>query len=250
VKTKTRVRDAATGRVIDVDEDEWLEFCRHKGILRDGQSVRIPVTVMDAAGRELPNWVDDEDDEDDEDETLMAADGGASLVEDETCYVTDAFGRPAGRRPGYAFAATDVAQDAIDDAYAAHDVWLRDAWRSPGSGARVAPALGARVAAGSAQDALERAYDEHDKLLTNAWRGNKALRPGASARAVADPDAERRRAFNPEVLPPVVTAHVAAPARGNNSNNADPEDPYEAHKRLLSNAWRNPGPVVGPWGAR
>jgi hypothetical protein len=27
VKTKMRVRDAATGRVIDVDEDEWEEFC-------------------------------------------------------------------------------------------------------------------------------------------------------------------------------------------------------------------------------
>ena len=127
MKTKTRLRDAATGRVIDVDEDEWLEFCRHKGILRDGQGMRIPVTVMDAAGRELPNWMVD-----DEDETRMAADGGASLVEDETCYVTDAFGRPAGRRPGYAFAATDVAQDALDDAYAEAERALSNAWRSPG----------------------------------------------------------------------------------------------------------------------
>ncbi len=180
MKTKLRMRDAATGRLYEVDDDE-LEEIRKNGI-RDGDRLRVPVMVADAAGRERPNW--------------MAADGGASLVEDEACYVTDALGRPAGRRPGYMFAATDVAQQRLDDAYA-----------------------------------------EAERALSNAWRGNKALPRGASANAVEDPDEERRRAFNPEALPRVVTAHVAAPARGNNSSNAD-EDVYAAHKRALSNAWR------------
>jgi len=215
------MRDAATGRLYEVDDDE-LEEIRKNGI-RDGDRLRVPVMVADAAGRERPNW--------------MAADGGASLVEDEACYVTDALGRPAGRRPGYMFAATDVAQRRVDDAYAARDAWLQNAWRHPG-GERAgdASANSAGATAGNAQDALDRAYEERDKLLTNSWRGNKALPPGASANAVEDPDEERRRAFNPEALPRVVTAHVAAPARGNNSN-AD-EDVYAAHKRALSNAWR------------
>jgi hypothetical protein len=101
-------------RIFECDDDDLDE----SGLLRDGRSLRIRVA---------------------DDQT----------VEDEN-YVTDAFGNPAGHRPGYVFAGDgdDAAERRVDDAYAAHDAWLQNAWRSPGSGARVAPALGTRVAAG------------------------------------------------------------------------------------------------------
>jgi hypothetical protein len=208
-------------RIFECDDDDLDE----RGLLRDGRRLRIRVA-------------DDETVEDDEDDDFVEVEN----------YVTDAFGRPAGHRPGYVFASDDAAQQRLDDAYAAHDAWLRDAWRNPGSEqAGDASANSARTG-DAAQQSLDAAYAEAERVLTNAWRGNKAQSrivgatgpiPRLRSSPEVDPDEERRRAFNPEALPRVVTAHVAAPARGNNANNnEDDEDPYEAHKRALGNAWR------------
>jgi hypothetical protein len=70
-----------------------------------------------------------------------------------------------------------------------------------------------------------------------SWRQRKRSRGPRRAAAAG---------FNPEALPPVATASRAAFAYGQNSssNNAN-EDVYEAHKRALSNAWRNPARSPG-----
>jgi hypothetical protein len=116
----------------DVDE---------RGVLRDGKTVSVPLHLMDAVQRAV---------------ALSAA------------RVTDAFGAPAGHRPGYAFAAG--ARTASEDARVARDQKLQDAWRGARSTrlssmppVRLAPTADRRMTA-------DEAREERDRRLSEAWR--------------------------------------------------------------------------------
>jgi hypothetical protein len=81
--------------------------------------------------------------------------------------VTDAFGAPAGHKPGYVFARRTTATEARDAAYLEQRERLGNAWRNPSA------ALGAAGPAGpepTTHDSREDAYAARDAWLRDAWR--------------------------------------------------------------------------------
>lgn len=128
------------------DDDEPFD---ERGILKDGRSARVPMMMRDAMS------------------PLQRAVAQHRLA----MQLHDGHGGPVGHKPGYAFS-TDASQnDAKEQAYAAYDAELRDAYKHP-KGWR-----GDLDASDEARDALavmderERAYRERDEADANAWRG-------------------------------------------------------------------------------
>src|SRR4051794_6079419 len=79
--------------------------------------------------------------------------------------VRDAFGRPAGFRPGYVFGASTRSTGARDAAFAERARFLSDAWRAetPGSNAPAASAVETR-------DDAPLAYEAYRARLSGGWR--------------------------------------------------------------------------------
>jgi hypothetical protein len=100
----------------DDDGDE-----RRRGrILQDGERVTVRMSMRDA-----DSWRDD-----------MAAHFNALQTIDRDAARSgarfrDAFGRPAGNRPGFVFADTAPANDPRQEIYRAHDEAEANAWRTP-----------------------------------------------------------------------------------------------------------------------
>jgi hypothetical protein len=143
---------------IEIDEDEALE---NGIILKDGVTISVPTAVRDSLS------------------SLQRA-----VAADAECRVTDAFGGPAGRRPGYAIASDHAARDAKALAYANYDCDVQNGWRSTTSrdGALVAdneprPRTESRFEATNAENAIrdhsrvmQEIYGAYDAVLTQRWR--------------------------------------------------------------------------------
>src|SRR5215208_2218454 len=75
------------------------------GIVPDGCHVRVRLDMMDGVQR--------------------------AIATQSSATVTDAFGRPAGHRRGFVFAASRPATDERAAAYEAESSRIKDAWRNP-----------------------------------------------------------------------------------------------------------------------
>jgi hypothetical protein len=78
--------------------------------------------------------------------------------------VTDAWGAPAGHKPGYVFSQTQT-QDAYN-AREAYKVRLQDAWKTKAAAAPVAPV---------ATRDPEAMYEARNAKLANAWRTGRGV---------------------------------------------------------------------------
>lgn len=155
----------------NITAEEIRRRGRPDKVLRDGESLRVPLELCDHAY------------------TCDAFANGVSPIgdarrsaTDERRALHDGMGGAAGQRPGYVFGSQDgrtVADAEAVTAYHMHDQWLRDAWRTPPP--RVVPPADAprpiRDAgprplrdAAAARDASEKALAERDKQLQDAWR--------------------------------------------------------------------------------
>lgn len=109
-------------------------------LLRDGETRRIPLLLMDAVQRSV------------------AAD--PERRDNGNLQIIDAFGQLAGHAPGYCFA--NVPGDTRPQAYRQYVDHLSDAWKQPSQMA-AAPAPGRSSSSGSARE-------EYIKQIGNAWR--------------------------------------------------------------------------------
>jgi hypothetical protein len=138
IKYRRNGREAGAAEALDED-----------GILRDGFSVMVPMTMRDGSLTPLQRSIA-------QNARLHNGHGNYAVV---------------GHRPGYVFSTDASLNDAKERAYAAYDAELRDAYKHP-QGLR-----GDINARDEAHDALavmderERAYREHDEADANAWRG-------------------------------------------------------------------------------
>jgi hypothetical protein len=108
-------------------------------VVRDGESVRVPMYLMDGVQRAV-----------------------SGRVAPRNLLVTDALGAPAGFRPGYAFAyAADVAGDPRPAAFARRERVLCDAWRLGDAVGKRALQAHINALHGAATD-LSRAMDPDD----------------------------------------------------------------------------------------
>jgi hypothetical protein len=136
---------------LDVDDDDR--------VVRDGESVRVPMYLMDGVQRAV-----------------------AGVPPRRDVLVTDGRGLPAGHRPGYVFIyAADSADDPRVAAFAERGRYLTDAWRTPVCDV-------ARIATEAEEEAIRRGDDpggggEHPEVpaddaerqawkarLSNSWR--------------------------------------------------------------------------------
>jgi len=123
----------------EVDEDEALDA---DGVLRDGFSVTVPMTMRD---------------------DLTPLQRSVALNGLHDARVTDADGTTAGlHRPGYRIVDAKDARAAVERAYDEYRRWICDAWKSPGREIEVKPLTG---------DAREDARAAYLEDVTNAWRG-------------------------------------------------------------------------------
>jgi hypothetical protein len=124
-------------RVDDVDDDD--DAFDEAGVLKDGRSLRVPLSFMDAYHRAEFNDV----------------------------AVHDGLGNPAGHRPGFVYETT-LARPAhhARDAYVK---WLGEAWRQP-RGDAASHASTTDAAPPAASLSKEDAYREYCEYLSNAWR--------------------------------------------------------------------------------
>ncbi len=123
--------------VDDEDDDD---------IVRDKQSVRVPILVMDALQREIhdhPSTL----------ETVMS--NNRALDYAARCLTGDSSSQIG-----------EAAQRRVDDAYSDYETRLTTAWRNPGS---TRPAAGVNDDRRNIND-VEVAYATREHLLTNAWR--------------------------------------------------------------------------------
>jgi hypothetical protein len=123
------------------------------GVLKDGRRMRVPMMMMDS---------------------------------DDRVRVTDMFGGQSGLgRPGFRLLNDDAARALRDQAYAAYDQHLTDAWRTPaidaaGEGAAVRrpdatttdkPRSKQNAGADAfSMDARQAAYQKYDEEAQQAWR--------------------------------------------------------------------------------
>jgi hypothetical protein len=151
------------------DDDPFDE----RGVLKDGRSFRVPLRMVDgrAVDASLDAW---EDEAREQAETWSAArDGGADDA---------ALRRPGWRVPGGGNASDKLLRDGLrqlrDDAYAARDAEVANAWRAgnpprstaddagpPGDASDNSSQDGAR-----ARDRSDAAYAEYQSDLVSAWR--------------------------------------------------------------------------------
>jgi hypothetical protein len=129
----------------DVDEDEALDAT---GVLRDGFSVTVPMTMRDGSLTPLQRSIA-------QNARLHNGHGNYAVV---------------GHRPGYVFSTDASLNDAKERAYAAYDAELRDAYKHP-QGCRVdIDASDEAHDATPVLDERERAYAAYDVAIANAWR--------------------------------------------------------------------------------
>lgn len=115
-------------------------------VLRDGERLVVSMTIMDGEQR------------------AAAVTASAILRDAAQVPVRDALGRPAGNRPGYAFAADATGQSRVTAAYQAYERKLANAWRAP------AALPGAPDAPRPTGDRLSDARAAYEHRLANAWR--------------------------------------------------------------------------------
>ena len=138
IKYRRNGREAGAAEALDED-----------GILRDGFSVTVPMTMRDSGMTPLQRSI---------------AQSAAQLH--------DGRGGAVGHRPGYVVSTDASLNDAKERAYATYDAELRDAYKHP-QGCR-----GDIDASDEAHDAMammderERAYAAYDAAVTDAWRGH------------------------------------------------------------------------------
>ena len=103
---------------------------------------------------------------------LMDGDAIQQAIAAENVRVTDAFGAPAGHKPGFCFDANSDGEARARKAFDDHKLWLRDAWRAPQAttvaDVKPKPAV-------SVTDARNQAYEDMVRRTENAWKTN----PGA-----------------------------------------------------------------------
>src|SRR5215210_4061092 len=95
--------ETMTSRQIEVINQRGEVLVVYDGIVPPGCRLRVPFMLMDGV------------------QQGVAAQSRVGL--------TDAFGNPAGFRPGYVFAERSSASDARDAAFAERTAYLNDAWR-------------------------------------------------------------------------------------------------------------------------
>jgi len=113
---------------------------RDKKIVEDGEVVRVPFGAMDALQR--------------------------SVAASQHALVVDAFGQPAGFRPGFCFS-TSTEEDPRPAAYDSYKQRTSDAWQA----GRSEPSSSEAKDRSSPQ--REEAYAQYVDYLTNAWRSGK-----------------------------------------------------------------------------
>jgi hypothetical protein len=129
---------ASYKRKRDDDDDDDYEAFDDGGVLKDGRSIRVPISFMDAYHR-------------------------AQLKD---VAVHDGLGNPAGHRPGFVYETTGARP--ADDARNAYVKWLGEAWCQPTRDA--ASHAGTTVVARPTASSKEDAYREYCEYLSNAWR--------------------------------------------------------------------------------
>lgn len=118
------------GEVVDSDSD----------VVPDGCGVRVPVMLMDSVQREVAAHVS------------------------RQALITDAFGAPAGRRPGYCYAPPTQAATARDAAFEESCNRIENAWRNP------PVVFDAARPPVSEPTTPEAAFAAHEAWLRDAWR--------------------------------------------------------------------------------
>ena len=129
----------------EVGADEALD---EDGILRDGFSVMVPMTMRDGSLTPLQRSIA-------QNARLHDGHGNYAVV---------------GHRPGYVFSTDASLNDAKERAYAAYDVELRDAYKHPQGWRGDFDASNEAHDATAAMDERERAYAAYDAAIANAWR--------------------------------------------------------------------------------
>ncbi|WP_146618950.1 hypothetical protein [Rhodoplanes elegans] len=119
----------------------------HDPVVRDGDAITFPLTLMDGKTVYLGG-----------DDSFTGAVLTAAVIE-------------AGRRSGMLMDQHEEtkAVDTTDQAYAAYNAQLQDAWRRPAGTPAAQPPAPAPVADGGS-DHVEAAYRAYDARLQDAWR--------------------------------------------------------------------------------
>jgi hypothetical protein len=135
--------------------DDYEDAFDERGILRDGRRVRVPMQFMDSMQRAVRERF-----------------GSGPSIADSHILVVDAFGKPAGHRPGPCYLRipehmTDHAIAAAQDhnraqAYADFVASLQDAWKGDSNSREVARLH-------DTGDPINDAYLDQISDLENAW---------------------------------------------------------------------------------
>src|SRR3954462_12417914 len=123
-----------TSRQIEVINARGEVVVVHDGVVPAGCRVRVPLMLMDGV------------------QQGVAAHSPAGL--------TDAFGYPAGHRPGYVFGASTQASGARDAAFAERTAYLNDAWHAGTSGSNTS-----RPSTSATRDGAPSAYEAYRARL-------------------------------------------------------------------------------------
>jgi hypothetical protein len=131
-------------------------------ILKDGERMRVPMRMCDSLQRQVARHFG----------TL--SDAGPLRIADTTA-------SPFGlHRPGFRIAIGGnedawldraIARDAVEEARAAYEEELTNAWRNPPTSGRCGPSDRATGATPISDDRAA-AYTEYEEFLRNAWRGH------------------------------------------------------------------------------
>jgi hypothetical protein len=131
----------------DVGADEALD---EDGILRDGFSVTVPMTMRDGGMTPLQRSV--------------ARHSFAMRLHDGS-------GGPVGHKPGFVYSTDASLNDAREAAYRTYDAEQRDAYKHTQSSRSGLDVGDEARNAQAVMDERERAYRERDETDANAWRG-------------------------------------------------------------------------------
>ena len=128
---------------VEIDAEDAID---ERGVVRDGVTMHVPLTMMDAMRRQVgeraaPYWEDAEADEDDE--RALAREIRADAYAQRAFDDENAWRNPPPRAwAGAAAEPADVADALTEDAlsmmdekeraYAEYDQWQENAWRNPG----------------------------------------------------------------------------------------------------------------------
>jgi hypothetical protein len=138
-------------------EDADDEAFDDNGLLRDGKSVRVPLTMRDG-------------------DSFSPVQRAVALSSSRAS-VTDASGGTIGlHRPGFRIPAADAADaartSALEASYDEYQKYIGDAWRTPSGSvaARTETPRDQRSEQQDHQQTMDEIYAAHDETLRNAWR--------------------------------------------------------------------------------